>query len=173
MSNSPRAPIESHWPIVGERGRSIAYDALRDQAAEALAARKVRVGPFSHFGIVVEEVRATITNLAADDPDWAGIEPAWGAAFGCSIARRVVDGVEYELIEPVEDSFLRAALRTRGEGVQHLSFTVRDLDAGLETLVDGGAAMVHPHVCQGLHGRIAFVHLPLSVPVDLELCEEG
>ena len=59
----------------------------------------VKVRGFSHVGIVVENLRKTLDELALTDASWAGVAPVWGEAFGCHIARNVVDGAEIEVIE--------------------------------------------------------------------------
>jgi hypothetical protein len=118
----------------------------------------------------VTDVRETLARLRVEDARWSGVEPVWGEAFACDIARQVVDAVEIELIQPVGESFLRNALCQRGEGVQHASFFVDQLESSLHGLIPRHGEMLHPRIVQGLHGQIAFVRLTALPSVDVELC---
>lgn len=173
MNTNATSLIETRWPFLAADGPPVPYNTLRADVQAALGQRGVRPQDFSHFGIVVKDARRTLVELAKQDPAWFGVEPVWGAAFECDIARQIIDGVEVELIQPVGDSFLRDGLQQHGEGVQHVSFTVGDLEGTLHKLMESDGKMVHPDIVRGLHGRIAFVRLPLPVRADVELCEEA
>jgi hypothetical protein len=145
--------------------------AQQEELASWLAARGVKVRGFSHVGIVVENLRQTLDALALTDASWAEAEPVWGEAFGCYIARNVVDDAEIEVIEPEKPSFLRTFLEGSGEGTHHLSFWVDNLEAALRRLKDSGTEMAYPEICDGLHGRIAFVNADCAGVQCVELCE--
>ena len=124
------------------------------------------------MGIVVRDVNAALRDLAVRvDPAWGMVQPVWGEAFGCHIARRVRDDTEYEFIEPVRESFLRAFLLQEGSGVHHLSFEVGDLNRCLDLLRSRGVPMADPVVRQGLCGPIAFVAPGRWGARCLELCQ--
>lgn len=171
MDTNGGSVIQGRWPRRSNTSGAVPYDALRAEVAGALDRCRVGVRAFSHFGIVVTDVRETVAALADSDPSWIGVEPVWGAAFECDIARQVVDGLEYELLQPVGKSFLRDALLRHGEGLHHVSFTVSDLDAAVTLLLAAQGRMDHPDICEGLHGRIAFLRIPQSIPASLELCQ--
>lgn len=164
--------IESMWPVVLDEG-PIGYASLRERMEDELRGAGVDPTGFSHVGFVVTDLRATLSRLALEvSPQWASVEPEWGEAFGCRIARRVEDGCELEFIEPQRESFLKQHLDRFGPGVQHLSFRVADLDASLNALKQAGAEMADPDVHDGLHGRIAFIHPAGLGGLCMELCEE-
>ena len=161
--------IESLWPVEF-KGRTISYEDLVSHLTEFLTERGVEPSAFSHVGIVVADVAkatGTLANLLGGD--WPKLESVWGEAFGCRIARKVDDGVEYEFIQPERESFLKDFLNQGGEGVNHLSFYVSDIETCLKSLCDSGA-MAEPRIHEGLHGRIAFTPGILG-PVCIELCE--
>jgi hypothetical protein len=163
--------IEQIWPV-SLQGAAVPYAALRERMAEALRASGVNPLAFSHVGLVVDDVRQALRLLAEKvSPEWSAVEPRWGEAFGCHIARREEDGCEYEIIEPVRESFLKVHLDTMGAGVQHLSFQVADIHSGLGMLTGHGAAMADPDVHRGLHGLVAFVRPEGFDGLCLELCE--
>jgi hypothetical protein len=79
--------------------------------------------------------------------------------------------VEVEVIEPEKPSFLRTFLLDSGDGTHHLSFWVDDLQATLRRLNDSGAELAYPDICDGLHGRIAFINVDCAGVQCVELCE--
>jgi catechol 2,3-dioxygenase-like lactoylglutathione lyase family enzyme len=154
------------------RGRALPYSQLRDDLDAYLRAAGVTPRAFSHVGLVVSDVQAALKTLSEQvDPAWEGVEPVWGAAFQCHIARHVQDGCEFEYIQPVGESFLRRHLQAHGEGVQHLSFEVADIEGSLEALRTAGAEMADPDVHAGLHGKVAFVRPGAFGDLCLELCQ--
>jgi len=135
--------IESRWPTT-HAGRPIPYAGIQSVVRARLAATGI-AGRFSHMGIVVADVRATVKSLcAAGSAEWQGVEPVWGAAFGCHVTRALVEGSEIELLQPVEESFLREHLMTGGEGVHHVSFEVDDLAEAMRVLAAAGEALAYP-----------------------------
>ncbi len=77
-----------------------------------------------------------------------------------------------ELLEPLPDSRMAAALEKRGEGVQHISFDVDDIEKHLAALKDKGVSLIDEKPRQGVEGRVAFLH-PRSVNgVLVELCQK-
>lgn len=82
------------------------------------------------------------------------------------------EGPNIELLEPLPDSRMAAALEKRGEGVQHISFDVDDLDQELASLADKGVEMIDKKARRGVEGMVAFLH-PKSVSgVLVELCQK-
>ena len=166
-----KADIEALWPVTLD-DRSLSYAELRSHMETALRDAGVTPERFSHVGFVVEDLGSAQRRLAQEVSEkWSTVAPEWGEAFGCHISRRVEDGVEYELIQPERESFLKRHLDQLGAGVQHLSFTVGDIGAALESLREAGAGMADPDVHDGLHGRVAFVRPAGLEPFCLELCE--
>ena len=82
------------------------------------------------------------------------------------------DGPNIELLEPLPDSRMAAALEKRGEGVQHISFDVDNIDRELASLADKGVEFIDKKARRGVEGMVAFIH-PKSVSgVLVELCQK-
>ena len=79
-----------------------------------------------------------------------------------------------ELVEPASpDSPVSRFLATRGGGLHHLAWRVRDLDAALAALKTAGVQLIDQVPRPGAHGtRIAFVHPRALGGVLSELVEE-
>ena len=81
-------------------------------------------------------------------------------------------GAKLELLEPLPDSRMAAALEKRGEGVQHVSFDVDDIEAEIASLVEKGVELIDKKPRRGVEGMVAFIH-PKSVKgVLVELCQK-
>ena len=81
-------------------------------------------------------------------------------------------GPHIELLEPLPNSRMAAALEKRGEGVQHISFDVDDMERDLEALKEKKVSLIDENPRQGVEGIVAFVH-PRSVNgVLVELCQK-
>ena len=78
-----------------------------------------------------------------------------------------------ELLEPTDDaSPIAAFLERRGEGIHHLTFRVRDLEAVLERLAAAGVRTVGESPRPGAGGsRVAFLHPKSCGGVLVELVE--
>ena len=82
------------------------------------------------------------------------------------------DGPNIELLEPLPDSRMAAALEKRGEGVQHISFDVDNIDREIASLADKGVEFIDKKARRGVEGMVAFIH-PKSVSgVLVELCQK-
>lgn len=82
------------------------------------------------------------------------------------------DGPNIELLEPLPDSRMAAALEKRGEGVQHISFDVDNIDREIASLADKGVELIDKKARRGVEGMVAFLH-PKSVSgVLVELCQK-
>ena len=66
---------------------------------------------------------------------------------------------EIELLEPLgETTPVGRFLARRGEGLHHLCFATRDIDASLTALKDKGVELIDTAPRSGLAGQIAFLH---------------
>lgn len=163
--------IERIWPVSFEN-KTVSYTELQDGMSAALKDSGVQPVTFSHYGFVVEDLKDALQLLAGNvSPEWSRAPSVWAEAFGCHIARRTEEGCEFEIIQPVRDSFLKRHLDRFGAGVQHLSFEVSDIRRDLAALTTSGAELADPDVHKGLHGLVAFIR-PAGFPrLCLELCE--
>lgn len=81
-------------------------------------------------------------------------------------------GPNIELLEPLPDSRMAAALEKRGEGVQHISFDVDNIDREIASLAHKGVEFIDKKARRGVEGMVAFIH-PKSVSgVLVELCQK-
>ena len=78
-----------------------------------------------------------------------------------------------ELVEAAsDDSPIAGFLAKRGEGIHHLAWQVRDLEAALAHLKARDIRLIHETAQAGAHGtRIAFVHPASTSGVLMELVE--
>ncbi len=78
-----------------------------------------------------------------------------------------------ELVEPAsDDSPVTGFLAKRGEGIHHMAWQVRDLEAALAHLKARKVRLIHETAQAGAHGtRIAFVHPASTSGVLMELVE--
>jgi methylmalonyl-CoA/ethylmalonyl-CoA epimerase len=81
-------------------------------------------------------------------------------------------GPNIELLEPLPDSRMAAVLEKRGEGVQHISFDVDNIDQEIASLADKGVELIDRKARRGVEGMVSFLH-PKSVGgVLVELCQK-
>ena len=81
-------------------------------------------------------------------------------------------GPDIELLEPLPNSRMAAALEKRGEGIQHISFDVDDIEKDLAALKDKQVSLIDESPRQGVEGLVVFLH-PRSVNgVLVELCQK-
>ncbi len=78
-----------------------------------------------------------------------------------------------ELIEPAsEDSPVAKFLGKRGQGVHHICFAVRDIEAALKELESRGFRLLNSRPVPGADGkRVAFLHPDSGNGVLIELAE--
>jgi methylmalonyl-CoA/ethylmalonyl-CoA epimerase len=79
-----------------------------------------------------------------------------------------------ELLEPTEtESTIAKFIERHGEGVHHIAFEVRDIEAVLRKLRDGGLKLVDEQPRTGVGGaKIAFINPKSTRRVLYELCEK-
>ncbi len=77
-----------------------------------------------------------------------------------------------ELLEPLPNSRMAAALDKRGEGVQHISFDVDDIEKELAKLKDKMVSLIDESPRQGVEGKVAFLHPRSTNGVLVELCQK-
>lgn len=85
---------------------------------------------------------------------------------------RFPEGPQLELLEPLPDSRMAAALEKRGEGVQHISFDVDDIDGLLATLKEKQVQLIDQEPRPGVEGRVAFLHPRAASGVLVEVCQK-
>ena len=130
------------------------------------------VDGLAHVGIAVRSLEAAIPrwtrSLGFRHVDTIVLE-----SMGLRIAFLEAGGAEIELLEPTRpDSTVATFLEKRGEGIHHLSFHVRDIEAALERASAAGLELIDRTPREGSHGtKIAFVHPRSMGGVLVEFCE--
>lgn len=81
-------------------------------------------------------------------------------------------GPHIELLEPLPNSRMAAALEKRGEGVQHISFDVDDIESDLVRLKESAVSLIDESPRRGVEGRVAFLHPRATNGVLVELCQK-
>ncbi len=81
-------------------------------------------------------------------------------------------GPHLELLEPLPGSRMAAALEKRGEGVQHISFDVDDIDGDLAALKQKQVSLIDETPRHGVEGRVVFLHPRATNGVLVELCQK-
>ncbi|MCK4873911.1 MAG: methylmalonyl-CoA epimerase [Phycisphaerales bacterium] len=81
--------------------------------------------------------------------------------------------VRLELLEATsDDSPIAKFIEKRGEGIQHIAYTVSDIQKRLDALKAAGVRLIDEKPRAGAHGnQIAFLHPKSSGGVLSELCE--
>lgn len=95
------------------------------------------------------------------------------SADGSQIVSIPLDGIDIELLEPVQPgSPVHKFIQKRGPGIHHICFRVPDLKDALERCKAAGYEPVDREPRQGAHGRrIAFLHPKSTSGILLELTE--
>ncbi len=81
-------------------------------------------------------------------------------------------GPHIELLEPLPDSRMAAILEKRGEGVQHISFDVDDIESDLTRLKGESVDLIDEKPRRGVEGMVAFLHPRSTNGVLIELCQK-
>ena len=85
-----------------------------------------------------------------------------------------VGDIKIELLEAVRaDSPVANFIAKRGEGIHHLAFEVKDIDASIASYSDQGFRMIHEQAKDGADNKmISFLHPKGTNGVLIELCQE-
>ncbi|MEE8398435.1 MAG: VOC family protein [Desulfobacterales bacterium] len=122
----------------------------------------VTLDSFDHTGVVVKDAEATAESWTQK----LGAGPwRFTDAGALKLAHAQVGGIQYELLEPLEDQSLWAKfLAAQGEGLHHICHMVADVDDAVEKLkADGGTVMI------AIPKAMAYVEIggPGSVIIEL------
>ncbi len=100
---------------------------------------------FRHVGYIVEDLQASMAKFQvlfdlADDA--IRIIPPYGETADTRFAFFAVDDLEFELIEPISDYF-KEILFASGKGINHICFTVDDIDTAVSDMMQKGVRPGH------------------------------
>ena len=93
---------------------------------------------------------------------------------GVRVAMLLAGETKIELLEPTnEESPVAKFIATKGEGIQHIAFTVTNIENSLEEMKRKGVALIDEKPRIGFEGRkIAFLHPKSMKNVLVELREK-
>ena len=136
--------------------------------------REPLVEGLAHVGIAVRSLEEAIPRWT-ERLGFRHIDTIALESMGLRIAFLEAGGTEIELLEAVRsDSAVARFLEKRGEGIHHLSFHVRDIEAALARAAAAGLELIDRTPREGSHGtKIAFVHPRSLGGVLVEFCERG
>lgn len=79
-----------------------------------------------------------------------------------------------ELLEATNpDSPIAKFIEKKGEGIHHLAFEVKDIDAEIKRLIEAGYQLINETAKNGADNkRIAFLHPKSTNGVLIELCQD-
>lgn len=126
-----------------------------------------------HVGIVVKRLAEAFV-FFRDTLELPLLRQATLPDQGVRAALLSAGETEIELLEPLDaHGGVGRFLARRGEGLHHLCFDTRDIDASLHELKRRGAELVDESPRPGLAGRIAFLHPRACDGVLVELATPG
>lgn len=164
--------VEDCWPVSRGTGR-ISFTTIRQKMERFLIVREVYPQAFSHFGLVVNSIEASIEALSEPDRISSSVlKRDWVEAYAVYVARSTLEGRELEFIEPVGESFFYTFLKEEGEGLHHLAFHVNDIQNCLEKLKADKVELIDKEPRSGSHGKIAFLLPGLFGRMCIELCQK-
>lgn len=165
--------IEKKWPpLASPRPKN--YAEIRQSAYEFLLQQKIRIGSFSHYGVVVKNIESSVKILNARySGSLEDIKKSWVTAYSVYVARYMVDNIELEFIQPSGNSFFQDFFDTHDEGLQHLGFFTKNIDKDLMKLKDNGLELLDKQPRSGTHGKIIFFKPTLFSSILIELCQKN
>jgi len=114
----------------------------------------------SHIAIAVRSVKessAQFAKLFGIKPEEFAVRDA--PSEGVRLAEKVVAGVEFEFMEPLNDSSpISSFLEKRGEGIHHICFEVDEIKKIFEELKAMGIRLLSEEVKSAENYRYFFVH---------------
>ena len=125
-----------------------------------------------HVGIAVRSIEAALPFYTRG----IGVAPSHTEDVASQGARTCfieVGDAHIEFLEPLsEDTPIGKFLQKRGEGVHHLAFRVRDIEAALARVAAEGFTLIDKEPRPGARGsRVAFIHPKGTHGVLYELVE--
>jgi len=130
------------------------------------------VGKVDHIGIAVSNLDETLKLYT----DILGLElhgTETVAEQKVRVAFLPVGDTEIELLESTDpDGPIAKFIESKGQGIQHIAFSVTDIEAALAELKEKGVRLIDEKPRYGAGGaRIAFLHPKATNGVLVELCQ--
>ena len=128
--------------------------------------------PVHHIGIAVNDIEASVARYQRDFGFEFDIREKVESQ-GVQLVFLKTPNTLIELITPLTPaSNLSKFLKTRGEGIHHICYTVSDIKAELTRLAALGHTLIDSQPRPGAyHSQIAFIHPKTMGGVLVELCQ--
>jgi methylmalonyl-CoA/ethylmalonyl-CoA epimerase len=125
-----------------------------------------------HIGVAVDDLEAAIA-LHEDTYGMALVHREVMAAQGVEAVLLDVGENHVELLRPLDDDTpVGRFLASRGPGLHHVAYQVRDIEAVLAALREAGARLIDETPRTGIrNSRVAFVHPESSGGVLTEIVQ--
>lgn len=128
----------------------------------------------NHIGIAVKNLEAAIP-LYRDQlgMEFEGSEEV--SEQKVRVAFLKIGDSRIELLEPTSpDSPVAKFLEKNGEGIHHMAYEVKDIEAALAELKQKGVRLIDETPRNGAHGsRIAFLHPKSTGGILTEICQSA
>lgn len=127
-----------------------------------------------HLGIAVENIDAGI-KLYEQLLDGSCYKIEEVESEGVKTAFFQIGDSKIELLQPTsEESAIAKFIDKKGEGLHHVAYAVKNIEAKIEDLKAQGYRMIHDHPKPGADNKkIAFLHPKSTKGVLVELCEDS
>jgi len=132
----------------------------------------MKIEHIDHIGIAVKDLE-TAGKFYTDILGIKMKEVETVAEQKVKVAFLPITDSEIELLESTEpDGPIAKFISSRGEGIQHLAFRVKNIEDALQELKDKGVRLIDEKSRKGAGGaRIAFIHPKETNGVLVEICE--
>ena len=125
-----------------------------------------------HIGIIVEDLDRSIAFFER----LFNIKPTQikdMTDVGLKIAQLQAENINIELLQYTDqgESFAKTVMGVK-KGINHLSIQVKDIQATLSDLADGGVTVMEGFPRPGSHGTVAFLETDTTHDMLLEVCED-
>lgn len=90
------------------------------------------------------------------------------------VAMLAIGDVNIELLEPISnESPIAKFLEQKGEGIHHIAFATKDIEAQLKEAKESGVRLLHEVPFEGAHDKlVAFLHPKSCHGILTEFCQE-
>ncbi|WP_033959467.1 methylmalonyl-CoA epimerase [Psychroserpens jangbogonensis] len=126
-----------------------------------------------HIGIAVKDIEAS-NDLFGKLFDKKHYKAETVESEGVITSFFKVGPNKIELLQATnEESPIAKFIEKKGEGIHHIAFAVKDIEAEIERLTNEGFRMIHEKPKKGADNKlIAFLHPKTTNGVLIELCQD-
>jgi methylmalonyl-CoA/ethylmalonyl-CoA epimerase len=125
----------------------------------------------TEVGVAVKDLEKT-TRLLVDILGGEAGEVVDMPMFGMRFCMVRLGNVDFELMEPTDDEGMIARfIRTKGEGIHHVAFSVDRLSEEIARLKEKGCELINSEPLEILGGKVSFLHPRSFSGVAIELVE--